>query len=429
MAYYPHMFLIKQTLLADTVTDPEGLACAELTRVLPPLKRGAPVAVTAGSRGIAAIVPILRGVCSALRHAGARPFLVPAMGSHGGATASGQEALLAALGITEESVGAPVRATMETVFLGETAEGTAVYMDRYAAEAAGIVVVARVKHHTDFTGQWESGLAKMLAIGLGKETGARYLHSFGAAGLRRLIPAAAAAIIAQGRVLAGIAILENAVGGVWQIAGVKAHEILPKEADLLALKKTSAPRLPFSEADVLLVDYIGKDISGTGMDTRVIGRMRIPGEPEPERPRIGLVAALDLSETSHGNANGVGLADVITERLSCKIDHLALRANAAACGFWERAKVPVAFPTDQEAIEACLASCGRPTGEVRLCRIRDTMHLEYIAVSEALLPSLEGSCAVVGRYELLFDELGNLSDHHHFGTQLMFSASNSSTGG
>jgi hypothetical protein len=278
-----------------------------------------------------------------------------------------------------------------------------------------VIVVERIKPHTDYTGDWESGLVKMMAIGLGKQAGAVRLHTMGAQGLREVIPKVAAVALGTGRILAGLAILENGLGETWRVVGVPPQVIMATEPRLLAQVKEHTPGLPFPEADLLVVDYVGKDVSGTGMDTKVIGRMRIAGEPEPPRPRIRCLAALDLTEASHGNANGVGLADITTTRLTGKVDPEPLRVNAVASGFWERSKVPVAVASDREAIETGLRFAPGPPEAARVCRLRDTAHLRHLVVSEALLPALDGDVEVGPPYALPFDTQGNLADHERFG--------------
>ena len=415
----PRFHRVHQRLFSERLTAIPGTVRREINRVLPPLRPGAAIAITAGSRGVANIALILRAVCDEVRAAGGVPFLVPAMGSHGGATAPGQLALLAGLGVTEESVGAPIRASMDVVVAGYTPSGVEVYLDRIASEADGIVLVERIKPHTDFEGRWESGLAKMMAIGLGKQAGAVRIHSLGAKGLRELIPQVAEVMLQQAPIVAGLAVLENAIGETWRVEGVAPRDLLEREAEMLCQVKAHSAWLPFAEADVVLADYIGKEISGTGMDTKVIGRMRIAGEPEPTRPRIGCLAALDLTDASHGNAIGIGLADMTTERLLAKVDDAALRVNAIACGFWERAKLPVAVSNDREALQTALRLCARPVQEARVCRIRDTQRLDQFVVSEALLRSLEGDYQVGPEYTLAFDAQGNLADHNCFPEQVV----------
>lgn len=410
----PRFCWVNQRLFSEGLADIPGTVVDEMTAVLPRFRPGARVAVTAGSRGVWAIATILRAVCCAVRERGGEPFLVPAMGSHGGGTATGQVDLLASLGVTEASVGAPILATMETVVIGDTPSGVEVHLDLHASKADAIVLVERIKPHTDFTGSYESGLAKMMAIGLGKKVGAMRLHSFGSDGLRDYIPEVAQVMLAKAPVVAGLAILENGVGRTWRVVGVPADDIMSREPALLEEVKAHTPGLPFVAADLLLVDYIGKEISGTGMDTKVIGRMRIAGVPEPPRPRIRLIGALDLTDASHGNAIGVGLADVTTERLTAKVDALQMTTNTVASAFWERSKVPVALPSDKAVVETALRFHHAPIEEMRICRIRNTACLHRFVASEALAAQLDGDCFVGDRYEMTFDERGSLLDHESF---------------
>ncbi len=356
---------------------------------------GARVAMTAGSRGICNRVEILRACAEWLRAAGAAPFIVPAMGSHGGATAEGQTALLARLGITEASIGCPICATMDVVELGRLgdADATPVYLNRLAAEAdGGILVVNRIKPHTSFTAPIESGLAKMCAVGLGNREGAAMLHRRGVAGLRDNLVPMARMVVERGRVLAGLAILENACEQTADIVGVAAEGIgAAPEAALLARVRHMVPRLPFEQIDVLVVDEIGKDISGTGMDTSVIGRVRIPTEPDPLSPRISIIVALSLTDSSMGSGVGVGLADLIPQRLADRIDTAVTYTNSLTSGLIgvQRAAIPITLPTPRAAVAAAIRVCGQPNpAAVRLVRIRSTLHLENLAVTAALLPEI-----------------------------------------
>ncbi len=346
------------------------------------LKPGGRVAITAGSRGIANISLILRTVVDEVRARGFDPFLVPAMGSHGGATAQGQLALLAELGVTPERVGAPIHATMDVVELGQTEDGVPVYLDAHAAQADGIIVVNRVKPHTSFIGAVESGLHKMIAIGLGKERAAATLHGYGLRGLREFIPRVAQVTLARAPILLGLAILEDGYDQTTEIVGLTPPEIPAREPELLARAREMRARLPFDECDLLIVEQMGKDISGTGMDTAVIGRLYIRGEPDFPTPRIRWLVVLGLTPASHGNATGVGLADIITRRLYESIDLAATYKNVITSGFLERAKIPLIAETPQAAIDLALRLAGRAP---RVARIRDTLHLERIQVSEALL--------------------------------------------
>ncbi len=390
----PTLYRVRQHWDSQPVTDIDGTVRAQLdavglrAHIIPGMR----VAVTAGSRGIRNIVPIMRASVAWLRAAGAQPFLVPAMGSHGGATAAGQVRLLADLGLTEESVGCPIQSTMDVVELGTLADGTPVFMDRYAAEADGVLVINRIKPHTSFKAEIESGLAKMCAVGLGKQRGAEMVHRRGVYGLRALLVPMARMVVERGRVLAGLAILEDARDHTAALVAVPSVDIGgPGEATLLEQSKALLPRLPFDQLDVLVVDEIGKNISGTGIDTNVIGRLRIPGEPEPDRPRINVIVALDLTDASHGNATGIGLIDIIPARLAQKIDFHATYINNLTSGLigLRKGALPITLPTAHAAIAAALQMCGQPDmAAIRLVRILNTLLLEELHVSAALLPEV-----------------------------------------
>jgi hypothetical protein len=377
------------------------------------LQPGTRVAVAVGSRGIANLAVIVRGVIEAIRARGGEPFIIPAMGSHGGATAEGQQALLASFGVTENAMNCPVRSSMEVVSLPGGGEDVELFMDRLAFESDGIVLVNRIKPHTDFHGRHESGLAKMSVIGLGKERQALAIHRHGARGLRELVPRAAARILTSGKVLLGIGIVENARDETMAIVGVPVHEIMDREPELLELARRNAPRLPVDDLDVLVVDRLGKNISGTGMDTNVIGRVRILGEPEPESPRIRMIVVTDLTDESHGNATGTGLADVTTRRLFGKIDFPVTYTNIVTSSFLERAKIPIVAETDEQALRYALRGCGRDAGgEPAILRIRDTLHLGELYVSSAVTGGLRGrdDIEMVGDPVEMFDAAGALRE-------------------
>lgn len=387
----PQLYRVRRSDPATPPIDVEQAVPAQLDAIglAARLRRGMSVAVTAGSRGIHDLAPALRGAVAYLTAAGARPFLVPAMGSHGGATAAGQVSMLADLGITEEAIGCPIRATMEVVEVGRLDNGTPAYMDRFAFEADGVLALNRIKPHTDFRGPIESGLAKIIVIGLGKRRGAETIHSNGPNGLRTLIPALAQLVAGTGKILGGLAILENAAERTAEVVGLPAEEIgAAGEQKLLARAGALMGRLPFQVIDVLVVDEIGKNISGAGMDSNVLGRMRIPGESELDAPFIKIVVALDLTEPSHGNATGVGLADLIGARLAGKIDFGTTYINGLTSGLTgiQRIALPVVLPTDRDAIGAALHCCAHPDlATVKLARIRNTLSLQDILVTEALL--------------------------------------------
>ena len=374
------------------------------------IEAGMEVALTAGSRGISGIDDILRSLVKILKDAGARPFVIPAMGSHGGATAEGQVEILRSLGVTEESVGAPIRSSMEVVEIGETESGVPVYMDRIAHEADGIVIVGRVKQHTDFRSDIESGLLKMSSIGLGKHAEALALHAHGVKGIRDYMVEAGSKVFSSGKVLFGVAIVENAYEETAMLEAIPPERVVEREKELLKESAKLMPGLPVSEMDVLFVDELGKSFSGTGMDTNVVGRFRILGVEDPESPDAKYLIVSDVSEASHGNAIGVGLADFTTQRLFGKIDYDAMNANVLTSTFPERAKVPMILASDREALEAAIrCNWGVEPADTRFVRIPNTLHLRYVYLSENLLEEAlaNGNVEVVEEAaEMEFDEDG-----------------------
>ncbi len=413
---YPRFYEIRQAVSAPALDDVAASVREALGRssVADDVRPGERLAVTAGSRGIGNIPTILRAIVGFLRECGAEPFLVPAMGTHGGATAEGQVAALADLGVTCESVGCEIRSSMETVRLGETSRGTDVLMDRHAAEADGIIVVGRIKAHTDYSGPIESGLCKMLAIGLGKQAGAELVHSFGPRGLRELVPETARVMIEKADVLLGLAILENSAAQTAYVEAVKPGDFELRDRELLPRAKQWAPRLPFEELDVLIIRRMGKDLSGTGIDTKLVGRLMDWREPDPERPRIGTIGVLDLTPGSHGNAVGIGLADLTTRRLVDRIDHHAMQTNAFTARSISRAKIPCALPTDRDLLDAALTQVSADRRDApRIAIIRDTLHVDTLHVSEALLEQAEADRSLTvmrGPMELQFDAQASLEE-------------------
>lgn len=392
-APFPRLLPVRQKFEAPRVPDVAAATREALEPLRDRVRRGMTVALTAGSRGIHDKPDVVRTAGEWLRSMGAEPFVVPAMGSHGGATAEGQVEMLRSLGVTEESVGLPIRATMDTVELGRVPDGPAVHLDANAAQADAIIAINRVKAHTDFQGEVESGLAKIVAIGLGKQRGAEGIHRYGPRNLAVWVPKVARRIIETGKVLGGLAIVENAYDRAAKIALVGPDDIAgPGERELLQEAKTLMATLPFDELDVAVIDEMGKNISGAGMDTNVIGRMMIRGSAEFERPRIANIAVLDVTDSSHGNAIGVGLADFIPFRILEKIDLRAAYVNAMTSGLGgpQRGQIPMAMPTDRDAIAAALLTCGRADLEnARLVRMRSTLDLEHLLVSESLREQVE----------------------------------------
>ena len=347
------------------------------------------VAIGVGSRGVGGISDVVAALVGFLKEAGADPFIVPAMGSHGASTAEGQARVLAHLGVSEETVGCPVRATMETVKLGETPGGIAVYMDRNAYEADSVIVVNRIKPHTAFRGSVESGPTKMLAIGLGKQKGAHSVHAAGWGNIHETIPQAARVAVETGKVAFGLAVLENPDEKPYKVAAIPAANLEEAEAPLLEQAKRNLLRLPFDAMDVLVIDEIGKNISGDGADPNVTGRYATPyatGGPEVE-----LMVFLGLTEETGGNANGLGAADVVTERLVSGMDRPTTYLNALTSTAPNPVKIPMVMPTDRMAIAAALTMCaGTSPPEARLVRIKNTLRLRRMWVSEAMLGEVEG---------------------------------------
>jgi hypothetical protein len=411
----PALTVMRQIGAREPVVEPGTLARQEVRRVLAAARRPpGPVAVAVGSRGIANLPEIVAAVVAEMRESGWDPFIVPAMGSHGGGSATGQLAVLNGLGVTEQAVAAPIRATMAVEEAG-TVRGTRVVIDRYVAQAGAVFLVNRVKAHTDFRGPIESGPAKMLAIGLGHVVGAAELHAAGPSGLTWGIPAVAGHLVAKGYVLGAVALVENEIGQTAIVQGLLPEEIgAEPEAQLLTTAKAIMPSLPFDNIDVLVVQRLGKDISGEGVDPNVIGRFYITGTPEAPSPQVLCIVALSLTEASSGNALGIGLTDFISARLARAVDFSAMYANALTAGLVDirRAKLPIVLPTDRMAIQAALASCGRrDLSDPRVMWIQDTEHLKIVAVSEALAreASRREDLAVVERgREMRFDDDGTL---------------------
>ncbi len=369
---------------------------------------GASIAIGAGSRGVANIARIVGAVVSAVKAKGGAPFVFPAMGSHGGATAEGQQEILASYGITEETMGCPIHSSMEVVQLDNGGLELPLYMDRHAHDSDGVILVNRIKPHTAFHGEFESGLVKMSIIGLGKERLANAIHSFGIYGLKTLMPQAGRKILETGKVLLGVGIVENAYDQTAIIETLTPAEILAREPVLLDLAKSKLPSFPLNEIDVLVVDQIGKNISGSGMDPNIIGRMRIRGEVEPAFPNIKSIVITDLTDVSHGNACGIGLADVATRRLADKVDWDATYMNGVTSGFYEHFMLPIVAQTDKQALEWGIRGSHDPHKPKKLVRITDTLHLDEMYVSEPALEEVKGKVEIVGQPVSLFDQQGSL---------------------
>lgn len=404
----PPLVRVRQKLADDRIEDIAGevrrqLAAADLPGRLSGRRR---VAVTAGSRGIANTPLILATVVQEVRAAGGDPFIVPAMGSHGGATAEGQRGVLEEYGVTESSVGCPIVSEMEPVQIGSTPLGVAVYMDRNAWSADAVIVAGRVKPHTSFRAPVESGLCKMVAVGLGKQRGAEAMHQ---AGLGPVIEEAARVSLGTGKIVLGLAIVENAYEQTCLIEAVPPERIPQRDRELLVYASRLLPRVPFDPLDLLIVDWMGKNLSGSGMDYNIIGLWRRI-EGVERRPLFKHIAVLNLSPESGGNAIGVGAADFTTRRLFDAIDLPKTYMNALTANAPHTAKIPIIMANDREAISVALRAAN-PAGEPRVVRIHSTLHLAEYRISPALLdearsrPELE----ILGEAEPMhFDEAGNL---------------------
>ncbi|MGQ9602497.1 MAG: DUF362 domain-containing protein [Candidatus Bipolaricaulia bacterium] len=411
----PRMARIRWQRPSLELPDLEGWVRKELERLdlRNRLEPGALVALACGSRGISNIARIVKVAVHHLQGIGARPFVSPAMGSHGGSTAEGQAETLAKLGLTEAALGCPVRATMETVELGRTPSGIPVLADRYAAGADGILLINRIKPHTAFSGRIGSGLVKMLAIGLGKQRGAKAVHRFAfQLGLERAILEVARIMLQKLPVLGGLAIIEGFHHETAHVEALRADELLKREPELLERARELMPRLPFAELDLLIVDEAGKELSGTGMDTQVIGRQYILGEPEPSSPRIKRIYLRSLSPDSGGNALGIGLADFIHRRVVEAMDLEKTYINALTGTGPEKARIPPYFASDRTAIKLALATIGPiEPQEARVLWIKNTLELEEFYISEALIAEAKAQSELeVGEHlwPLEFDGAGDL---------------------
>lgn len=375
------LYKVHQQLVSSPLADVRSAVFEQLAR-LPKPPRG-DVAITVGSRGIASLSTIVRACGDWLKEQGARPFIVPAMGSHNGATAHGQQSMIESLGITEQAMQMPIRSSMEVVQLTEVSSGP-VFMDRYCYEAAGVLVVNRVKLHTCFSGPVQSGLTKMMVVGMGKIRSAQTFHSTPTPLMKDMLLEMGQAVLDTGKIWAGLAILEDGFDQTAELHALAPNEILSGEPQLLARHRHYFPELPVDELNVLIVDEIGKTYSGTGMDTNVIGRRGIDAYEDLARPRIKTIAALSLVAESQGNAIGVGLADFITRRLRDAIDEHKTLVNVLTTGDMDRAKIPATLQND----EAVVTTIQQRFGSHRWMFIPNTLHLEELYVSADLRDEL-----------------------------------------
>lgn len=387
---FPKLVNIRQTFSRPLVEDVPGAVLAELKRLnIANQLAGKRIGITGGSRGIQNIVPILRQVVQYIKEQGGEPCLLAAMGSHGGGTEAGQKEVLDSLGLTEAMLGAAVVTCAESEIIGHTREGIPAYIVKSALKLDGILVVNRVKTHTSFKGQVESGLVKKLVVGLGGPQGAKQFHGFGSTELSRLLVEIGEVLLAKLPVLGGLAIIENAYEETALIQGVVTAEFIQEESRLLAYSKSLMPSLPVDDIDILLIGEMGKNFSGTGIDTNIIGRTRIQGVTEPLSPSVKRIVVLDLSEESHGNATGIGLADFVTQRLVEKMDRQATYLNCLTSTFVIRAATPIHYADDKALMEAVQYSLSSIAPEnLRVVAIPNTLFLTECLVSEPVARQL-----------------------------------------
>jgi hypothetical protein len=414
---FPRLVPIRIRRECPEIAEIERCVLSELDRIAIAqlVKPGERIAVAAGSRGIYRTDLILATVVTSLTSCGAGPFIVPAMGSHGGATAEGQRRLLAGYGITEETMGCPVVSSMEAVSLGRGPLGVTGYCDKNAAGADGIVIVNRVKPHTNFSGALGSGLLKMLTIGLGKQVGAQSVHQRGVeVGYEEAIREGGRLALSKLPIRFGVAVVENHRGRTAHLEAVLPADFEATDERLLLRARQLMGRLPGDLIHLLVVDWMGKDVSGTGMDPNVIGRGMVQEKIKLDVPRILRIFVRGLTEATHGNAIGIGFADFATDRLVAKIDEKATWTNVLTSVAPHEARVPIHYPTDREAIETALKTCGTtPTDRMRIVRIRDTEHIDTMLVSESIWEGLREHDDVESLgppREMSFDADENLTD-------------------
>jgi len=407
------MHRILQTIDAPKVDHLKDTIIQELSALdmVSRIRPGARIAITAGSRGINHIDLILKTLIEFLKANKAVPFIVPAMGSHGNGTAQGQIEILKSLNITQETMGAPILSSMEVVQIGTSSHGFPILVDKHAATADAVVVMNRIKPHTEFEGTIESGLMKMMAIGLGNHKGCFQVHkqtvNFG---YNNVIPEIGTAILDSIPVLFGVGIVENIYDETASIKACLPDQFYETETMLLKKAKNYMARLPFDKIDILILDEMGKNISGTGMDTNVIGRIMFIGEKEPDMPKITRIVVLDLTPASHGNAIGIGLADFTTRKVIDKLDNQAMTTNAITAMTPEKARLPVYLATDRKAIEAAFQTIGAVAPvDARIVHIKNTLEMGTFNISQALLDEAKK------RTDLLFlEDIGPLSfDEDH----------------
>ena len=375
------------------------------------IKPGMTIAIGCGSRGVANVAEVAKAVVTEIKSLGGKPFIFPAMASHGAATAEGQKQVLERYGITEDYVGCPLRATMEVDIIETWDDGTRIFMDRFAAEADGVVLINRIKPHTNFRGPIESGIVKMMTIGMGKIRGATEIHFHGFEAFEEMLPRMARIIMKKKPFLFGVGVVENAHEQIAQIEVIPAETLFEREPQLLTVARRLMPKLLFDEFDVVIIDQIGKDVSGSGFDPNVIGRNNkfIPWSGPPD---IQKIVVMDLTEKTHGNAIGIGLADVTTMKLYKKLDIPETYANTITATYLDGGFIPIIMNTEEEAVRLAVKTLRRVRPEnARIVRIKNTLELNHIEVSEPLMPLVEAHPqmkATAAPKDFGFDAEGNL---------------------
>jgi len=412
---YPKFGLVRQKFEKTTFSDPGAMVRRELERsdLLAPIGRGDKVLITAGSRGIESMNEVLRTLIEAVKEHGGEPLLFPAMGSNGRGDAEGQVEVLRHLGITEANLSAPIYSGFDVVEIDRVLDSVPVYADRAAVDADHILIVNRVKEHTEYLGETESGILKMAVVGLGRQPGAETMHKLAVnISYLKAIHLIAASLFQNLKILGGVALLEGHLNQLRRVEAIRPDEVFAREPALLEESKLFKPKLPFQELDILLIDEIGKEISGAGMDTKVVGRIMNIYEKECETPKITRIIVRDLSEATFGNATGIGLADYTTRRAAEKIDFEATAMNCMTAVAPEKGRIPLALASDRGALEAAFKTIGLWTPEgVRVAWIANTKDLEVLAVSSALLEARRGElevCEEARLFDLPYDASGNL---------------------
>mgnify|MGYP003964013379 CR=1 FL=1 len=410
---FPKMIRVKQQFNHQRVSNISHQITRQIKDLSPnmSIKPGQTVAVACSSRGLTDYPEIVKAIVDNLKKMKLMPFLVPAMGSHGAGTAAGQERVLLHLGLTKEAVGAKIRSSLDVVEIGKTKQGIPVMVDRFAFEADHIVLINRIKKHTDFMGEFESGLMKLMVIGLGKIAGAGIYHqammSFGSS---NVIAAGGRHVKDNCNILFGVATIENGYGDVADVGGFPASEIEQKEKVFFKRSMEISPKLPVDEADIILIDEIGKEISGAGFDTRGVGRIRLPGTPEPEKPSIKRIILSDITKISEGNACGFGLADIITRRLGDKVDQNSTDTNTIVSMALEMGKTPLIMPNDKEALALAMRCIGFvPTNQIKIIRIKNTLCLSEVDLSQAYTTTINDSSnleIILQPRDMVFDTNG-----------------------